>query len=542
MKNYAKHINVTNTPVTEKAKANQVPTNSGGFAFAVSDWQQFQRFLILGSENGAYRVSERKLTKENAEAAQRVIAGDGVRAVAEIVRVSDGGKAPKNDAAIFALALACCADDVETRRYAFSVIPHVCRIGTHLFQFVATVKELRSFGKGLRQGIADWYEGKTPEQLAFQICKYQQRDGMSHRDVLRLIHVDSNSPEHNAIYRYIVCGVDGVGGRTVNNKKAGHVHEYAAVQELPDFIGRFEELKNADEKRTIELINNHGFTHEMINTVHKNSPAVWEALLQKMPLHAMIRNLNKMTAIGLVKPLSAATKLVNERLGDENQIHRSRLHPLTLLGAIRQYSKGHGDKGSLSWVPVPNVIEALEGAFEKSFDFVEPSNKNFLLALDCSASMTWEIPGTGMNSAEVVACLALVTARKEPNYHILGFSHQLVDLGITPKMSIQEVGRRVQLANFGSTNCALPFEWATKNRIDVDVFCVYTDNDLNTGYHPFAKLKEYRKTMNKPNAKSIVLATTASNFTIADPSDPLQLDIAGFSTDVPAVISSFASD
>ncbi len=541
--NYAKYLNIGNLAVTDQAKSNQIKTESGGYAFKVDDWKRLERFLILGSEGGSYYVSEKKLTIDNARVVERCVKENGIRAIQEIAEVSVQGKAPKNDAAIFALAIACCADDVKTRNYAFSFIPDICRTGTHILQFVQAIKELRGFGKGLRNGIANWYNKKTVDQLAFQIAKYGQRNGISHRDVLRLIHIDAVDDEHNAVYRYITCGLDQGGSeRQVYNKKSGKTHEYPEAGFLPDFIHAFEELKKADEKRTIKLIEEYGFTHEMIDTRHKNSAVVWEALLQKMPLHATIRNLNKMTAIGLVAPLSQGTKLIVQRLGDEDKIKNSRLHPLTILGAQRQYSKGHGDKGSLTWTPVPQIVSALEGAFYKSFDYVEPSGKNHLIALDVSGSMSSEIHGTGMSSCEVGACIAMVVAKTEPNYHVFGFAHQFVNLGIHDKMSLAQAAQAAQKNNFGSTDCSLAFRYAINNKLDVDAFVTITDSDVNTGRHPFTVLNEYRKKMNKPNAKSIVMATYANALTIADPNDYNSLDICGFSTDVPQVISAFVKD
>jgi 60 kDa SS-A/Ro ribonucleoprotein len=60
---------------------------------------------------------------------------DGPRAVAEIVHVSTKGRAPKNDPALYALAIAARLGDVETRRAALEALPQVARTGTHLFQF-----------------------------------------------------------------------------------------------------------------------------------------------------------------------------------------------------------------------------------------------------------------------------------------------------------------------------------------------------------------------------------------------------------------------
>src|SRR5438552_19165242 len=83
----------------------QVANSAGGHAWAVDVWTRLRRFLVLGSEGGSYYASEWKLTRENAQAVEQAVREDGLRAVAEIVLVSREGRAPKNDPALYALAL-----------------------------------------------------------------------------------------------------------------------------------------------------------------------------------------------------------------------------------------------------------------------------------------------------------------------------------------------------------------------------------------------------------------------------------------------------
>jgi 60 kDa SS-A/Ro ribonucleoprotein len=71
----------------------------------------------------------------------------------------------------------------------------------------------------------------------------------------------------------------------------------------------------------------------------------------------------------------------------------------------------------------------------------------------------------------------------------------------------------------------------------VDKFVTITDNDINTGRQPTAALKDYRQSTGLAS-RSIVIATTLSSFSIADPKDPFQLDIAGFDSAAPALIAS----
>src|SRR5947208_7338479 len=129
----------------------QVPNSAGGHVWAIDVWTRLRRFLILGSEGGSYYASEWTLTRENAQAVEQAVAQDGPRAVAEIVRVSREGRAPKNDPALFALSLAAAADDESTRKAALDALPQVARTGTHLFQFPGFVEGLRGWGRALRR-------------------------------------------------------------------------------------------------------------------------------------------------------------------------------------------------------------------------------------------------------------------------------------------------------------------------------------------------------------------------------------------------------
>src|SRR5437762_1495995 len=115
---YLKHIiSPKRTPQSQPIPGSkQVPNSAGGFAWAVDDWTRLDRFLILGAEQGTYYISERQLTRENAEAVARCIETDGPRTIQRIVEVSEAGRAPKNDPAIFALALSAALGDAATKR------------------------------------------------------------------------------------------------------------------------------------------------------------------------------------------------------------------------------------------------------------------------------------------------------------------------------------------------------------------------------------------------------------------------------------------
>ena len=129
--NYAKIFNRCTTPQSQPIPgSNQVRNSGSGYSWEVDDWTRFDRFLILGAEGGTYYIAEHDLVKQNHDAVVRCIKADGIRAVNRIVEISESGRAPKNDPAIFAMALAVTHGDPQAKAHAFANLAKVCRIAS----------------------------------------------------------------------------------------------------------------------------------------------------------------------------------------------------------------------------------------------------------------------------------------------------------------------------------------------------------------------------------------------------------------------------
>jgi 60 kDa SS-A/Ro ribonucleoprotein len=514
------------SPVPQsKPLPNQVPNSAGGFSFALDKWKRLDRFLILGSEGGSYYAGERKLTEENAKCLAECLKEDGEETVARIQRISIDGRAPKNDPALFALAYAAAKGDDATRAAAFDSLIHVARIGTHLFHFAAFANAMRGWGRGLRTAVGNWYKEQDAEgTLADQVTKYQQRDGWSHRDLLRLSHLKPNTRTLQSTVKWVVKGEL---NKTAPERIAAHLELQAATK----------------PKQAAKLIRKYGLVRESVPTELLKSPEVWEALLDKMPMTAMIRNLGNLSKCGLLAPLSDASKLVVQRLGDEDILKKARIHPVQLLIAQKTYGAGRGNKGKGEWLPVPQVVDALNEAFYASFLNIQPSGKRFYLGLDVSGSMsTGSVAGVdGFTPREASAAMSMVTARSEKEYYVAGFQDRLIKINISPYSRLDDICQTTARLSFGMTDCAQPMLDALQRNIKADVFVIYTDSETNIGgIHPAKALEQYRQHTGIP-AKLIVVGMTANGFTIADPNDEGMLDIVGFDTAAPQVISQFAS-
>jgi len=534
---YAQHLNPKQTPQTAPIPGSkQIPNSGGGYSFQVDDWTRLRRFLILGSEGGSYYATERKLTLQNAQCVQRCLAADGKRTVDEIVKISQEGRAPKNDPAIFALALACRSKDPEVANHARGAIPKVCRIGTHLFHLVEALQTLGGWGRGIRHAIANWYLSQDYDDLAYQLIKYPSRDSWSHRDVLRKAHAKPADDIYRSMFGWVTEKKKPAWGDTVLAPEDPLSQLWAS-----DTVKSLDVEKKADLDRLTQMISAYRLPREALPTEALNKAEVWEVLLQDMPVHALVRNLGKMSEVGLIAPLSAGEKRAMEILGDGERLRRARLHPMQVLVALNTYRRGHGVKGSLKWDVSQRIVDALDEAFYATFATIEPTGKRTLLGIDCSASMrSPELAGmTGITPTVGAAVMAMVTARVEKQHYFFGFCHKFVDLKISPRMRLDEVEHIVQRSDFGSTDCSLPMAHAYKNNLEVDAFLVYTDSETNHGnIHPAQAIKQYRRER-VDGAKLAVIAFTANNVSIADPADGGMMDFCGLDTSMPQVIADF---
>ena len=527
---YREHFKTLGEDQKTQVRADQIPNSEGGWVWPLTDWKRLSRFLILGSEGGTYYLTEGKLTVENALAVKRCIEEDGPRVVHEIAAVSTSGRSPKNDPCLFALAMCCAFGNEETKRLAFSVLSMVARIGTHLFHFVNFVEGFRGWGPALRRAIQSWYNHKGIDALALQVVKYRQRDGWGHRDLLRLAHPKAESDLHNILYKWIVDHE--------NEEK-----EYLEAVEKIKLIQGFTFLQEAQtEAEVVHLLQKYRLPWECVPT-NLRGAEMWEAVLPHLGLTALIRNLGVMSKKGfLVKDRKDVVGRICERITSTEDLKAARVHPIQILAAMLTYGQGKGVRGKGEWTTVNEVVHALDEAFYLAFPNVESSGKRWVLGLDVSSSMTWgEVAGVaGLTPNVAAAAMSFVTYKTEPSTNIMLFAHNTREFNVTPKDRLDDVVKRTRGLSFGGTDCALPMLWALDKKIEADMFVVYKDKETHSGgTHPFRALKRYREKTGIP-AKLTVVGMTSNGFTVADPKDAGMLDLVGFDTSTPEIMSAFA--
>lgn len=540
MSDILESVTTLKTAQTEKAKSTQVQNNAGGFIFQITPEQQIRRFLILGTQGGTYYQGEHELTKDNASIVLDWAANHTISLVNLVTEISLAGRAPKQNPGIFALAAAAGLGDDVGRAYALAAVPKVCRTGTTLFTFAKYVQQFRGWGKGLRNAIADWYESKPADKAAFQMVKYRQREGWTHRDLLRKAHPAGASVAHADLYDWVTKG--------------------KVREDLPPIVNGFLAAQNTTNVgEWIRLINQYGLTWEMLPDVAMNEPKVWEAMLDKgVPMGALVRQLPRLTNLGVLTGPRLSGVL--SQLTDQEAITKSRLHPLNILLAQTTYAEGHSVRGSSTWTPNTKIVDALSDAFYLAFGNVEPANKRTLNALDISGSMWGSfVKDSHLSAAQAAGAMSLVTLATEPEVQSVAFtsdgwsasssrnSYSWYNAGITPvalsaKQRLDDVNSMMKRLsrNMGRTDCALPMIYAKENSLEIDTFIVSTDSETYAGtVHPFQALKDYRKASGI-DARLVVVAYTSTGFSIADPDDSGMLDVVGLDSATPQLIADFS--
>lgn len=600
MANYARisgksRKNNTMTAQTEAIPGREAEMESnpgGGVSFSLDDFARLQRFIILGVEGNSYYQSQKKLVKQNVSSLERCLAADGKRVVDMVVDISTSGRAFKQDAGLFVLAAAASfmggsvsgkrstppnpnrfkyvenyekaladyeakkiqvTDDValEVRQYALSQLSKVARTGTALYIFADFVRGQRGFGRSLRRAFVNWLTRKPIDKLAYQAWKYKSRGGWTYRDIMRLAHPVTDERDRSSVFHYMTKGELPEGADLSNPALA----QIDAAERLLKIVPNDKKVTKPIVKDAVKLILDHRLTHEAVPSELRKSPEVWEALLQDMPLQAAVSNLGVMTSVGLVKPLSSASKKIVEMLSNAEAIERSNMHPMRFFIAAKVYGMGKGIKGNLSWSPNQNIMDALDNAYYTAFGNVETTGKDVIIAVDDSGSMSgfgWGrggvMVGTVPNTspAELAAAMALVTYRTEPNSVLIGYSTSVREMKVSRTRSrIDSITKHI--GHGGGTDTSLPVQYAMKNKLDVDGIVSYTDNctwGAASGYyhrggHVTQWVKKYVDQYGP--VRFINCAMESNGITDVDPNNPYMFEVTGVDANTPRLISEYLS-
>jgi len=669
-------------PQTCKLNIDQVLNCSGGYVWKLSTIEHVNRYLVLGGakDMGNYYKQADDVSHECALSVLQMIrnpdASQFVQLCDLLKAVSIGGRAPKQEPVLLSVAAAIVfAKNTQEKEIAFETAKACIRIPTHLFMLAGFVRDLsmakptnkgKGWGTGFKRTMAHYYLSHTGRDLAFHMTKYQNREGWTHADMIRMLHINPATLADDGarlMFDYVMMKyarkpktpsektlatlasqkvaivpnpfkpltkaefveklnaistpqiptaasiaaarpaiappavAQKTGAQTVASKVAGFVSALTSVmpssasaakpaaaaakpaeddtfvvisgedddeagssqkkkgsssqsqlQQVAFLLKHLHAIHEAGEKKDVPLacalIRSGRLVREHVPTTLFGSKEIWMTLLETMPLEALLRNLGKLTQIGVAaeKHSEIVARLVNQ-----TEVLKARIHPIKVLIASKVYTNGCGDSGSLTWTPNAYIGVALTDLFRMSYGAVTPTGKRIMLGIDVSGSMSSSVLGSKvLTCRDASIAMALLYLETETNVSAVAFSNTLTDLlapssrnRLTRGMTLQQALVATHGMNFSSTDCVLPIQHAIKHNLQIDAFIVITDNETYApNEHPQNALIRYRE-LTGITAKLIVLGMTGNCFTIVDPTDRNTLNLAGFDTSTPEIASMF---
>jgi hypothetical protein len=663
-------------PQTCMLNIDQVLNCSGGYVWKLSTIEHVNRYLVLGGakDMGNYYKQADEVNHECAISVLQMIRSPDpllfVQLCDLLKAVSLGGRAPRQEPILLSLAAAIVfAKNAKEKEIAFETVKVCIRIPTHMFMLAGFVRDLsmtktanrgKGWGTGFRKAMAHYYLSHTGRELAYHMTKYQNREGWTHADMIRMLHINPATLADDGarlMFNYVMmkyarkqkipsektlaslasknvviapnpfkpltraefveklntistpqitisasvaaplasaATAQKLGAQPVVSKISGFVSALTSVmpssaladiatpvksaeeddafvvisdedeengssqknkassqqsqlQQVAFLLKHLHALQEAGEKKDVPLacalIRSGRLVREHVPTTLFGSKEIWLTLLDTMPLEALLRNLGKLTQIGVV---AEKHREIVVRFLNQAEVLKARIHPIKVLIASKIYKNGCGDSGSLTWTPNAYISVALTDLFRLSYGAVTPTGKRIMLGIDVSGSMSTQVLGSKVLSCrDASIAMALLYLETEKNVSAVAFSNELTDL-IAPSRNQLRRGMTLDQAlaatngmAFSSTDCVLPIHHAIKHNLQIDAFIIITDNETYApGEHPQNALVRYRE-LTGITAKLIILGMTGNCFTIADPTDRNTLNLAGFDTSTPEIASMF---
>ena len=568
------------------------------FVYKLSLKDYILRILILGSRVNKYQqTSKAILSKEDVDYIKSEIdSGNGMEILNVVSDVYINSRAPKLDSSFQLLAILCRAKDSVLKSKSLEVLEKFRTI-SHLYSwknFHANVVnpetglQTKGFGRAVKRAVNKWvldHRDKAMD-LAYQITKYQTREGWSFKNLLQCTHVSTDTGDdrvftnkttgetlkrtvkqerHNVrptdidlVLRYAVNGYSDMETLAKKCLLMSPTYHYLTA------VHRVKHYSSEQKSELIDTIYEHKLTREQIPTWGLSDTEVLSALLVNkkktrvtMPLTALLRNLGNMTNHSVFND-DEIVQIVINHITKAETIAYSHIHPVSVLIAWFTYRSGSGNKGSNTWSPNDKLVKALEEMFYLSFKNVEPTGKRICFLIDASGSMGCPSLCEGVTNAEAAALLAMIFARSEtsseqsPDHSFYLFTSRvkgtygsggtgLTDVSdlIDASSSLANVLKSTSRSDWGATDISMGILEALKYKRKYDAFVVITDNDVNSGIKPSQAMKDYRYGMKMHHTKLAVVATQSYNITIADPDDPFMLDMCGFDSHGPKILQDF---
>ena len=407
-------------------------------------------------------------------------------------------------------------------------------------------KQLRNFAQVMRSGVIGRKSlGSLPKRMVNdwilkandqQLLAANIGNSPSLADVLKMTHPKPKTPAQDAFFAYVL----------------GKDYQLDA---LPTQVQALEKFRLGTEKNLpkvpMQLLTSLALSAEDWADIAKNGS--WQMV--RMNLNTFLRH--------DVFKIEGMTKIIADKLRDEDAIRKSRVLPYQLMMAWSSLAEGMPSE----------IAEALQFAMHRATVHVPRLLGNVVITIDVSGSMSSPVTGYRKGATSQLRCVdagalfASALKHVNPDIRLMPFDTEVRHL--EPQLTkvqqylknkleakqknaekpahqhdIFELAKKLAQMCGGGTDCSKPLELLVKEKADVDVVIYFSDNESWADQVPRSHRKtgmmHYWTMLKKQNPHAKLVCVDLQPYVHTQmPEREDVMNIGGFSDDVFRLIKLF---
>lgn len=377
----------------------------------------------------------------------------------------------------------------------------------------------KSLGSRPRGLVRQFLASSNPTWLFRQLAVGKDPSGA---DIVKMIHPRGRTPEHDALFGYLIGKVKPGSEKWAN---------------IPFIVEQFETWKANRSQNPPDV------PHELL-TAQPLTAEQWVRVFRQGQWHFIRMNLNTAVRQGAFQADPDLAQYVADRLRNREAITRARVLPYQLLAAYKHVTPD-----------IPRVVvDAIHDALEISVENVPEIKGQVLVLVDVSGSMSNSISGTnasGIHQSSKVRCVdvaslfAAAILRKNHEAIILPVDTQVhATFRPEPRDSVLTNANRLAQFGGGGTLLSVGLNHANRHRTRVDHVIIISDQESWADPHHggTALQTEWEILRNcNPGAKLVCIDIVPGKTHQLLEGLPEVLHVAGWNDSVFRVVAAFLS-
>ncbi|MBV9890393.1 MAG: RNA-binding protein, partial [Rhizobacter sp.] len=394
----------------------------------------------------------------------------------------------------------------------------IVRNGKMLRNFVQVMRSgatgRKSLGSRPKKLVQDWLLAANEKQL----LNAAVGNAPSLADVVKMVHPKPAEAWRAAWFAWLI----------------GKAFDEAA---LPPITRAFEAFKRDVAAGAAPVAPEVPF--QMLTALELNA-IQWAQIARAGSWQMVRQNLNTFARHG-VFDVDGMADVIAAKLREAEAIAKARVLPYQLLAAYKATGEG-----------VPAVVrEALQDAMELALGNVPALAGRIVVCPDVSGSMRSAVTGqrgsatSSVRCVDVAALVAAAVCAKNPRARVVPFEQDVVKVSINTRDSVMTNAQTLASVGGGGTNCSAPLALLNRERAQVDLVILVSDNESwvdATRRGATQTMREW-EVLKRRNAKARLVCIDVQPYGTTQAADRQDiLNVGGFSDAVFTTVATFAKD